>query len=173
MAIEKSRDLQEWSSPGFVLWIHSSLWRRQGRWQRQDRRIHWSFAPRLLRWCTPEETRRSWPGSLSPRPRPSATPVKQADRDDALTTPEREELSLLGRENRRLRDEREILAEAAAWFAREAELRLVWQFSTTSKAGTIPTGVTQALAIYPGRVRKEAPSRGGEPKRSSLPTKAG
>ena len=50
--------------------------------------------------------------------------VAQADRDeglrsDGLTTADREELSRLRRENRQLRTEREILAKAAAWFARE------------------------------------------------------
>jgi transposase len=50
--------------------------------------------------------------------------VKQADRDaghrqDGLTTLERDELGRLRRENRQLRQERDILAEAAAWFARE------------------------------------------------------
>ena len=51
--------------------------------------------------------------------------VKQADRDegrvaDGLTTQEREEMRRLRRENRQLKREREILAKAAAWFAREA-----------------------------------------------------
>lgn len=50
--------------------------------------------------------------------------VRQADRDegkgkDGLTTEEHEELSRLRRENRQLKTEREILAKATAWFARE------------------------------------------------------
>ena len=50
--------------------------------------------------------------------------VKRADLDagrrtDGVTTDEREELSRLRRENRVLREEREILKKAAAWFAKE------------------------------------------------------
>ncbi len=50
--------------------------------------------------------------------------VKQAAldeglRSDGLTTSEREELNRRRRENRVLREEREILAKAAAWFAQE------------------------------------------------------
>lgn len=52
--------------------------------------------------------------------------VTQADRDegrreDGLSTTEREELGRLRRENHRLREEREILKKAAAWFARESD----------------------------------------------------
>jgi transposase len=48
--------------------------------------------------------------------------VKQAERDggrrnDGLTSQEQEELRRLRRENRQLRQERDILAKAAAWFA--------------------------------------------------------
>jgi transposase len=50
--------------------------------------------------------------------------VKQAARDTGkgdggVTTAERQELVQLRRENRRLREEREILSKAAAWFANE------------------------------------------------------
>ena len=69
---------------------------------------------------TPEDLAREFePSSQAIR-----TWVAQADRDtggrsDGLRTDEREELRRLRRENRRLREEREILAKATAWFARE------------------------------------------------------
>ena len=70
------------------------------------------------------------PGSLAREFEPSDQTIRnwvaQSDRDeglreDGLTTPEREELGRLRRDNRRLREEREILKKAAAWFARETE----------------------------------------------------
>jgi transposase len=45
------------------------------------------------------------------------------ERDDGLTTAEREELRQLRRENARLRQERDLLKRAAAFFARETETR--------------------------------------------------
>jgi transposase len=68
------------------------------------------------------------PGALAREFEPSAQCirnwVRQADRDtgrrrDGLTTDERAELQRLRRENATLREEREILKKAAAWFARE------------------------------------------------------
>lgn len=41
--------------------------------------------------------------------------------EGALTTAEREELKQLRRENKRLREDRKILAKATAFFARESE----------------------------------------------------
>jgi len=50
--------------------------------------------------------------------------VKQADldqglRDDGLTSTDRDELQRLRREIRRLKEKREILKKAAAWFAQQ------------------------------------------------------
>ena len=63
--------------------------------------------------------------------------VKRAERDDGtgdggLTTTEREELARLRRENRRLKEEREILSKAAAW--------LCVQKRWTCSVGSKPTG---------------------------------
>ena len=45
------------------------------------------------------------------------------ERDDGPTSDEREELRRLRRENARLRQERDILKRATAFFARETEIR--------------------------------------------------
>lgn len=67
------------------------------------------------------------PEELSREFEPTAQSIRnwalQADRDegrrkDGLTTAERQEMVKLRREVRRLREERDILAKATAWFAR-------------------------------------------------------
>ena len=68
------------------------------------------------------------PDELAEKFEPTAQSIRnwvaQAERDagrrsDGLTTEERDELRRLQRENKALREEREILKKAAAWFARE------------------------------------------------------
>jgi transposase len=71
---------------------------------------------------TPEELAREF----EPTAQSISTWVKQAERDagkriDGPTSAERDELGRLRRENHRLRQERDILAKAAAWVARESK----------------------------------------------------
>lgn len=70
------------------------------------------------------------PGELAREFEPSAQAIRnwveQSDRDDGrgddgLTTSEREELARLRRDVKVLREEREVLKKATAWFAREAD----------------------------------------------------
>lgn len=74
------------------------------------------------------------PAALAREFEPSAQAIRnwvaQADRDEGrreekapdLPPAERDELVRLRRENRQLRLERDILAKAAAWFARETDV---------------------------------------------------
>ena len=71
---------------------------------------------------TPEELAREF----EPTAQSIANWVRQADRaagkrTDGPTSVERDELIRLRRENQRLRQERDILSKAAAWFARESK----------------------------------------------------
>lgn len=69
---------------------------------------------------TPEELSREFePTSQAIRNWVQQAEVDAGHRTKGLTSDERAELSRLKRENRQLREERDILAKAAAWFARE------------------------------------------------------
>jgi hypothetical protein len=73
-----------------------------------------------LNWSALDERQRSWLREFEPTAQSIWNWVRQADRDDGrrqdgATSGEREEPTRLRRENRQLRQERDILAEAAAW----------------------------------------------------------
>ena len=69
---------------------------------------------------TPEDLAREFePSAQAIRNWMRQSDLDEGRREDGLASVEREELSRLRRENRRLREEREILSKAAAWFARE------------------------------------------------------
>jgi len=83
--------------------------------------------------------------------------LRQADRDDGrradgLTTEEREEIRRLRREVKALREDREILRKATAWFARET--------------GSLRPGIRVREGV-PGRAPRghRVPSAGGLPQR--------
>ena len=91
--------------------------RRVARRTRRNSELGWSS------WSagrTPEELSREF----EPTAQSIWNWVRQAERDqgvrlDGLTTDEKEELRRLRREIRILREEKEILKKAAAWFAEE------------------------------------------------------
>ena len=89
---------------------------------------HLPYSPELRRQLVELVRAGRNPEELAREYEPSAQAIRnwvaQADRDqgsrhDGLTSAEKEELGRLRREVRTLREERAILAKAAAWFARE------------------------------------------------------
>jgi transposase len=71
---------------------------------------------------TPEELGRQFePSAQSIRNWVAQAERDEGKRQDGLAGSERDELQRLRRENERLREEREILKKAAAWFAQESK----------------------------------------------------
>lgn len=71
---------------------------------------------------TPEELAKEFePSAQAIRNWVRQAELDEGTRTDGLKTEEREELARLRRENARLKEEREILSKAAAWFAQETE----------------------------------------------------
>jgi transposase len=103
-----------------------SLWERKESTMAKRRSYPLEYRQQLLErdraGRTPEELSREF----EPSPQAIRNWVQQAERDagrrtDGLTSQEQDELRRLRRENKQLRQEREILARTAAWFARETE----------------------------------------------------
>jgi transposase len=98
-------------------------------------KTHAAYAPEFRRQMVELVRAGREPAELAREFEPSAQAIRNwvaaADRHDgrraakpapaeaALNTAEREELTRLRRENKQLRQERDILSRAAAWFARE------------------------------------------------------
>jgi transposase-like protein len=104
-----------------------------------------NFGGRCLRWFARAARPRSWLERSSRLHQSIHNWVKRAnvdegrDKSGALTTEERLELRDLRRENRILREEREILKKAAAWFAEETR-------STPKRLSTQPAALLSDAA---------------------------
>src|SRR5215216_3131737 len=93
-----------------------------GKRNRYSRELQQQMVRLVRAGRTPEELAREFePSAQAIRNWIKQTELDEGTRTDGLKSEEREELARLRRENARLREEREILSKAAAWFAQETE----------------------------------------------------
>jgi transposase len=93
---------------------------------KSQKRYSAELQEQLVRLCRSGRSPKELAREYEPSEQTIRNWVKQAEldegsRSDGLTTEERQELGRLRRENARLKEEREILSKAAAWFAQETE----------------------------------------------------
>ena len=110
-----------------VWWSPPHFRRRLPTWPKPARLTRLNFVDRWSNWSAPAAIRMILRVS-SNRPRSrsatgSAWPIerdgRREEKVEVVTPTERDELIRLRRENKQLRQERDILSRAAAWFARE------------------------------------------------------
>ena len=93
-----------------------------GKRKRYSRELQQEMVRLVRTGRTPEELGREFePSGPAIRNWVKQAELDEGTRTDGLKTEEREELARLRRENARLKEEREILSKAAAWFAQETE----------------------------------------------------
>ncbi len=93
-----------------------------GKRKRYSRELQQELVRLVRGGRTPEELAREFePSAPAIRKWVKQAELDEGTRTDGIRTDEREELARLRRENARLKEEREILSKAAAWFAQETD----------------------------------------------------
>jgi transposase len=105
---------------------HLTMLGRSARMRKRRKSYSEEFRQQMVRLARSGRTAEDLGREFEPSSQTIRNWVKQAELDegsrtDGLKTEEREELARLRRENGRLKEEREILSKAAAWFAQETE----------------------------------------------------
>ena len=128
LLLRGSRDfdgLEEWSGPGTV--DSSKLGKKEMNMPRTRTPYSLEFRQQILELLRTGRT----PSELAREFEPSGETIRQwvkqaeldaGQRQDGLTTDQKDEIAQLRREVKRLKQEQEILKKAAAWFAQETNL---------------------------------------------------